>query len=139
MSKFKLEPDYNYDFFLMALCCHEKDYRICWAINNILNTDLRKEKDLNIPQKKGNAASLFSLYFYNDEEQFREYYLVSNKNETSVLIPEQKQADYFMLVKGTLGSNEKEQMLLKIKGSGMVLTAYTVEPGSLRSKQNLIF
>ena len=40
--KHLLEEEYEYDFKLLGICCHEKDYRLCWAVNSTLDLNLSK-------------------------------------------------------------------------------------------------
>ena len=40
--KYHLEEEYEYDFDLYGISSHEKDYRICWAINNSLGLSLER-------------------------------------------------------------------------------------------------
>ena len=37
-----LENDFEYTFQLIGISCHEKDYRLCWAINQKLALNLKK-------------------------------------------------------------------------------------------------
>ena len=43
--KHLLEEKYEFDFNLLGICCHEKDYRLCWAVNSTLRLNLSKTKD----------------------------------------------------------------------------------------------
>jgi hypothetical protein len=40
--KHLLVEEYEYDFSLLGICCHEKDYRLCWAVNSTLDLNLTK-------------------------------------------------------------------------------------------------
>jgi len=138
-SKFVLEVEPDYDFSLLGICSHEKDYRISWAINNELGISLQRTQDLELTEKKKGMTSGFSMYSYNDEEKYREYYILANRNGSSFLLPEQKQADYFLLIRSSPAEEEKQEILEKIKRIGLVLTAYEIMPLTLKSRQNLLF
>lgn len=139
MNKFKLTIEYDYDFTLVGISCHEKDYRIAWALNNKLRTDLRKAEDLKIELKKNISPTLFPFYEFIDEELFREFFLLSNRGGKGLLIPEQKQVDYFLMVKGNFSPADKNSLLKQVKDINIVLAAYDIDPNSLDSKQNLLF
>lgn len=139
MNKFKLEIEYNYDFALIGIASHEKDYRICWAINNKLGFDLKKTDDLEIKDKKQTDATFFSLYLYENEEQYSEYYIISNRSSNGMLIPEQKQVDYFLMIRGSVTEEQVSKIVKLLRELSMVLTAYEIDPNQLRSKQNLLF
>ena len=37
--KYTLLEEYDYDFTLIGISCHAKDYRICWSINQRFGYD----------------------------------------------------------------------------------------------------
>ena len=45
--KLTLEIENEFDFSLLGISCHAKDYRISWALNNSLNIKLKKEDDIH--------------------------------------------------------------------------------------------
>ena len=99
MSKFELEEEYEFDFFLLGISSHEKDYRICWAINNILEISLEKEdRDIEVSVKKSNRTSLHSMYTFYDDNQETIYRLIANRSNLGFLVPETPQADYFLQI-----------------------------------------
>jgi hypothetical protein len=129
--------DYDYDFFLVGVSCHEKDYRFVWSVNQALGADFSRAQSLEIKEKsqKGN----FQVFHFADEEMHADYYIVQNKNETGILVPEKKTADYLLLVKGDLYDELKEKIISRIKTIKQVLTAFEIFPAELKSKQHLIF
>lgn len=139
MNKFKLTIEYDYDFALVGISCHEKDYRIAWAINTKLKIELRKAEDLKIELKKNTSPTLFPFYEFIDEEGFREYFLIGNRGGKGLLIPEQKQVDYFLMIRGTYNDADKISLLKQLKDINIVLAAYDIDANKLDSKQNLLF
>jgi len=139
MAKFSLDIEYDYDFLLIGISCHEKDYRLCWAMNKELNIELEKQPDLEIKEKKQVESSGHSLYIFPDEENYIEYSVVANRATGGLLVPEQKQADYLLKVTGTLTTEKKESILSAVRSIGIVLMAYDINPSSLKSKQSLQF
>lgn len=133
MSKTKLVVEYDYDFCLIGIVCHEKDYRLCWTLNNALQINLSKKDD----HDTGN--SLHSLFHYNQELLFREYYLVANRGNTGMLVEDHRQVDYFFIVRGEVGADEQKLFLDQFKQIAMVSAAYAMDANVLKSKHNLIF
>ena len=132
MSKTKLQIEYDYEFCLIGIVSHEKDYKLCWMLNTALNISLAKTEEHAAEHSK------HSMYSYISEEQFREYYLLANKGEGHYLIEEHKHMDYFLIIKGSLEEDEKKHILELIKKTGMVSAAYLIDVPSLKSKHNLI-
>lgn len=139
MSKARLEIEFDYDFLLFGICCHLKDYRLCWSLNRKLGADLQKEDDYELVAKTDETPRKFSFYSWNDEENHLKFIVVGNRSTQGLLIQEQKQADYFLLVEGLIDLVDSEGLLTKIKGIDVVLTAYSIDPNQLKSKQNLLF
>jgi len=137
MSKFLLPIEEDYDFTLVGISCHSKDYRLCWEINNVLNTDLIRTQDLEI-SKKG-TANAHSFYEYIDEDNYLEYYLISNRGDNGFLVPEQKSVDFFLIAKGNISDNHTKDIICKINSLSLVLTSFSIDSNQLKSKQNLLF
>lgn len=139
MSKFELEEEYEFDFFLLGISSHEKDYRICWAINNILEISLEKEdRDIEVSVKKSNRTSLHSMYTFYDDNQETIYRLIANRSNLGFLVPESPQADYFLHISDGYHL-DFEKISTLINHIPFVLTTFKIDPESLKSKKNLIF
>lgn len=162
MGKHTLEIEYDYNFVLIGISSHEKDYRVCWALNNKLGLELVKVNSLEIKGKKQETPSFFSLFTYDHPDGFFEYTVVANLSEgkagvtmentlfgnkakshsyseNEFLIPEHKQMNYFFVVKGELSETESLQLVKQIREIDMVLTAIPLEASQLKSRHNLIF
>ena len=138
--KYLLEEDYEFDFNLLGICCHEKDYRLCWAVNSTLNLNLSKaSEDIElIFNKESKPDANFSIYSYIDQYNSDQYYLISNKCQRTWLIPEKSHFDFFLMIK----SDEKKSYKLylkKLRSIPFILTANHVVVKQLKSKENLIF
>ena len=162
MGKHTLKIEYDYDFVLIGVSSHEKDYRICWALNKVLGIGLIKNESLEIKSKKQNTPSYFSLFSYESTDEFIEYSVISNlsenkilsskehslftksgkesqSTENGILIPEHKQMNYFLMIRGEMENVDVEEIIRKIKEIDIVLTAVNIDANELKSKKNLIF
>jgi len=137
MSKVLLNIEEDYDFILIGISCHTKDYRLCGGINKTLYIDLIRTRDLEI-SKKG-KVSIYSFYEFLDNDNYLEYYLVSNLGSNGYLISEQKKVDFFLLVKGSTSIDLVEDIICKINSLSLVLTSFNIDPNQLKSKHNLLF
>ena len=137
--KYTLEEEYEYDFRLIGISCHEKDYRLCWGLNNGLCLSLAKEEgEIEVLIKKTNEFSKHALYSYFQEDTENEFSLLNNRSKSGYLVPEQAHADYLFMIKESYDVNIVE-LISKIKSIPFVLTAFEVKVGELKSKENLIF
>jgi len=137
--KYLLEDDFEYDFKLVGISCHERGYRLCWGVNHILSLSLSKEEqEIEVYHKKNNRHSrhaLFSTYDLNTED---EVHLIANRGKSGYLIPEQKHADYLLMIKGE-GLLDYNLVVSKLKNVSFILTAFNIEVSQLKSKENLNF
>ena len=117
---------------LFGIACHRADYRLCWEMNNSLELDLEKQEDYSV---EGHS---YSMYYFNDKDNYREIFLIANKSDNSFLIPEQKQVDYFLQVYGHLPEEDVKLITSKLNSISIVLTAFFLNPENLKSKQLLI-
>lgn len=160
MAKHTLEIEFDYDFVLIGIVSHEKDYRLAWSINNLMDLQLTKQDSLEIKGKKQSTPSFFSFFHFDNENEFIDYAVIANLSEakslaeaentlfgtgeghetdTEYLIPEQKQISYFFVIRGEMDDDEVEDVIQKVKSIEGVQTAVRIDVKSLRSKQNLIF
>ena len=137
MSKLVLTFEEDYDFSLIGISCHSKDYRLCWELNKALSIDMIRTADLEISKK--DKISAFSFYEFIDEANYLEFYLISNRGNSGYIVPEQKTMDFFLMVKGNISDNHTKECIAKINSLSLVLTSFNVDPNQLKSKQNLLF
>ena len=134
MSKTKLKVEYDFDFCLIGIVCSEKDFRLCWMLNNQLGWKLAKTDD------HVSSAGNHPVFSFSDEELMRDYYLIVNKSDTGkLLIDEHQHTDYFIIIKGEITDEEKKYFAEQIKKLGSVSASYMIYADTLKSEQNLIF
>lgn len=133
-----LHINYDYDFLLIGICSHAKDYRICWEINRMLGIRLERGDDMTLNTPDGELMS-YSLYFCEDGETNNYFHVISNKSSNRLLVTEQKQVDYFLRIKGNISQGYTEDVIKKIRSIPIVLTVYKIDPGKLKAKQKLLF
>ena len=137
MSKFSLEIEEDFDFFMLGICSHVKDYRLCWEINKEFEIQLQKDPDLEVASN--GEIKNYSFNSYENNSGPNDFYLISNKSELGYLVPEEKKCDYFLIVKGPIEESEEVDIIKRLNASKNILTCYPIEASELRSKNNLIF
>ncbi|GAA4273329.1 IPExxxVDY family protein [Aquimarina gracilis] len=152
-----LEDD---DYELIAIHSSLPSYRLAFLLNKTLNLHLfRKREDINF--EYDDLTANFPLYQYDDHFQYSTYNLLGNKFSvkieakkpatqglfattedtfvTKYLIPELKNVDYFLKIETESTTLMSKPILSKILDVTQIITAYTVEYTTLKSKNNLIF
>lgn len=133
----ELQPEpASYTF--LGISCHLQDYRLSYLLNLHLNLRLIKKDDLCTRSFNQKNEAAFSFYQYGDEDNFYSCFLLSNRSEAFILVPEMKQVDYMMIVDGEFKKAAKEQMLHGIRSIPQVLTSYEVKVSDIRNNASLL-
>lgn len=137
MAKLTLEVSYDFDFILIGISCHEKDYRLCWAVNNALAIDLKKTTDHILELKNQKENQNYSRFEYINEDTFSEYFILANRSANGLLVPEQKQTDYFLIIRSN--NANAENIITKLKEVNFINAVFNIDVDTLKSKHNLLF
>lgn len=101
-EKYKLEfniEDEADEYEIIGICSHVPIHQIIWDINRKLKFRLKmSEKPLEIHRKKNQVFEFPYFLDYGREEDYMEIYLVQNKSQGNLLIPELAQIDYFLFL-----------------------------------------
>ncbi|WP_405610653.1 IPExxxVDY family protein [Polaribacter sp. Asnod1-A03] len=142
------------EYSLIGIHSTLEDYKLAYLLNKTLNTHFCKsEKDLEFVIEKKEVT--FSLFNYENVSYDIEYFLISNSftsknqavsknlllnSETKThLIPEKKKVDFFLKICGDLEYELVIKTINKIKNIDHVITAYSIDKNTLKSKDFLIF
>lgn len=137
MAKLTLDFQPQFDFLLYGISCHLKNYKFIWNINNSLQTSFEREKD-HVIYDKEKLKHMFPNYLHNNKEYQTYVNIIANRSASSYLIPEQKQADYFLIIHEPIQNEELELIIGGIKQLNVVNIIYEIDPEGLKSKHNLL-
>lgn len=122
---------------LYGIVSQEKPHRLAWLLNKIHPYKFVRIDDYELEiNSKPNA---FAQFIFDDEENHTQYVILCNKDESSFLIPELRNFDYLLLIKGAIDFFENETLKNNIKTIPSIQIIFEVETDKLKSKQNLIY
>ncbi|AOW18027.1 hypothetical protein LPB03_11430 [Polaribacter vadi] len=141
------------EYSLIGIHTTLEDYKLAYLLNKILGTSFSKsKKDLHIEELSKKTA--FSLYNYSNLEYEFEWFLIANsskrENQTesnelllttetkTYLIPEKKKVDFFIKISGNVSYSFVVKTIDKIKTIDQVITSYSIDKNTLKSKDFLI-
>lgn len=130
--------DEPFNGVLWGIVAQVKEYQLSWHLNKLLGFDLKRADDIEVIQKKKNKTSLFSFFRYESELDKWEVYVLSNKHLGEFLVPEVKQVDFFLMIKGDISASQEEQLLTKIKELPIVQLTVKLDYSRLKSRHNLM-
>lgn len=125
MGKLRLDSDPEPDVFLIAISSHVNDYRLTWALNNGLEIELGRRPS-DIKEQGPEQMAHFAVFDHMDEATRENITLISNHAPEGVLIADQRQADYFLVVDGN-DPRRSAEMLDRVRASEFVLAAYLLD------------
>ena len=142
------------EYSLIGIHSALEDFKLAYLLNKSLNTRFYKAKeDLEfvIEEKK----AFFSIYNYENIEYDYDWFLIANsyrrENQTAsnellltsetktYLIPEKKKVDFFLKICGESEYAFVLKTINSIKSIDNVITAYSIDKNTLKSKDFLIF
>tara|TARA_R110001632_G_scaffold19898_1_gene59802 strand:+ start:2113 stop:2583 length:471 start_codon:yes stop_codon:yes gene_type:complete len=142
------------NYTLIGIHTALEDFKLAFLLNNNLNT-LFSKANFSLDFESEHSKASFSIYNYINEEYDFEWYLIANSykeertnaldtivlsTETKTyLIPEKKRVDYFLKIVGETNQELIYKTVDKINQINQVVTSYTVESNTLKSKEFLIF
>jgi hypothetical protein len=149
MDDFCEEP-----YSLIGIHSTLEDYKLAYLINQNLNTRFYKAiKDLEFKRDKKKAS--FSIYNYENTNDGFDWFLIANsyrrENQTvsnellltsetkTYLIPEKKKVDFFLKICGDSEYDFMMKTIQKIINIENVITAYSIDKNTLKSRDFLIF
>lgn len=139
LNRKNLKFEIDFDFILIALTTSLKDYRICYLINKSLNFNFVREDDLKLDIGPGGSEVLFSIYHYSWETTETDFIFIGNKGSDGYLVPEMREADYFILIKNYIDENDLEHLISALNRIPEVVAAVKIEPKKIKSRENLLF
>ena len=142
------------EYSLIGIHSTLEDYKLAYLLNEDLNTRFYKAKqDLEFVREKKKAS--FSIYNYENKEYDFEWFLIANsytrENQTvsnellltsetkTYLIPEKKKVDFFLKICGEVEYEFVKKTINKIINIDNVITAFSIDQNTLKSKDFLIF
>ncbi len=97
VKKLKLEDQNSVDFRGLGIVSPEKDYRLCYLLNNELGFDFDKSVNIAFYDPAKNQRKAVSCYIHNDTDAGDVLYLVKNKQEGFFMVPDMREVDFIFL------------------------------------------
>ncbi|QXV66583.1 IPExxxVDY family protein [Mucilaginibacter sp. 21P] len=139
MNRKILKFEIDLDFVLIAITTSLKDYRICYHINKCLNFNFTRVDDLKLDSGNYGNEMLFSFYNYSWENTETDFYFIGNKGTEGYLVPEMREADYFLMIKNYIDDEDLENIISCLNKIPEIVAAVKIDPKKIKSRENLLF
>ena len=137
-KKLTLNYQPELEFTLLGISSHENDYHLSWVLNQKLGLQFIKTKYLVVLQPESELSQEFSVFNYEDEDALLVYNLISNKCEQGYLVPELKNIDFFLQISGEINQGFLNQIIEKLRNSGVVNASFVLDPKKIKAAEKLI-
>lgn len=127
----------DYNFILIGIICHHKDYRLCYEINRKLEINLVKCEDYELFFNSRKTQSSFARFGYKNSGG-DDFVLLSNKGSRGALLQEQPQLDYLLKITENQPQESYASIAKTLKDIPIILGAFALEPLQLPSREYLI-
>jgi len=138
LKKTYLDIDFDFDFRLWGIATSLRDYQVCLLVNKALKTRLSRLNDIELPVPEQNRLLLFSTFRYEDPMDKGVFHLIANKYNGDFLVPEIRQADFFLRFCGAAPDEYIDDIAAKLKRINQFLMLIPLQPEKLKSKMNLM-
>lgn len=142
------------EYSLIGIHTALEDFKLAYLLNRNLKTHFSKSKNnLEFENDKNNAS--FSIYNFSSKKYVFDWFLIANsfkrENQTesnelllttetkTYLIPEKKKVDFFIKICGEVDFQFVSETVEKIKNIEQIITSYSIDKNTLKSKDFLIF
>lgn len=153
-----LLDDVEEEYQLLAIHGSLEEYKMAYFLNKHLHLKLKRAR-VDVDFNHGNIQALYPLFVFKQPARYRTYNLIKNKYkgpakkvvssgslfieeevspQITYLIPEYKEVDYFLKIEDDEEIGNFQKMINTITLIPNVITAYAVDTGQLKSKNNLI-
>ncbi|MFM7015692.1 MAG: IPExxxVDY family protein [Bacteroidota bacterium] len=133
-----LDFESEYDFLVLGIFCAYRDYKICFELNNVLELSFEMQDDFELQLEKKGSTGQFPIFLAEnaDEEQ---YFVIGNKGNNGLFIPELRQVDYFLLIRNQTRDNSTSELIEKIKSIEIVSSVIEISPKELKSGEHFMY
>ncbi|MEI6575478.1 MAG: IPExxxVDY family protein [Bacteroidota bacterium] len=127
VKKLSSEPYSAEEFHILGIATQLRDYRLCHQINKTLYLDLEKIDDLSAELSDEKTLGYFSIYRFQKPENYIDFFLIANKSPDGILLPDLRQADFFLVIHGPFSKESQDRFIKTAKTIPGVLAAFRIE------------
>jgi len=140
LNKKLLKLEIDLDFVLIAITAPLRDYRVAYLINKHLHFNFVRINDHEV-QIYPTSAEPVPFAMFNDfwEASESDFYLIANRGTDGMLIPEMREADYFLMIKNYIDDYDLAEIINGLNRIPEIVAAIKIDPKRIKSKENLLF
>ena len=131
--------DYTPDFKTIGVFTAQKDYRLCWLLDQYLHTAFRRLPDFTFVANNKQTPLAIPVYRHIDRRLLSSYFLIPNKPEATLLFQKPANMDYLFLVKQPSDQFDLQRLIKGIRNIPQVNTAVEADPFLGKTAESFYF
>lgn len=135
MAFHTLEIEDEYDFEIIGVSSHEKDYRLAWSLNKTLGWRLVRIEDAVVEGKR--STTHHARFRWTHPVDQTVFTLIDNKTPEGTFMPDLMQFDYLLKIEQPSESSMKK-LQSGLRKTDFVLAFQRQEVDKLKYKDNLL-
>ena len=136
-KRHKLAVSIDEDYCLLGIASDEPDYKLCWLINQQLDTSFARMDDLVLYNSRLNEDQEVPLFVYYDENKMVTYRLIRNRLTSGHFLSDLKNIDYVLHIQGDIVTDEIDDFLQKIVKTPGIRFCVPVDLKRIRERERL--
>ncbi|PKP00902.1 MAG: hypothetical protein CVU14_06395 [Bacteroidetes bacterium HGW-Bacteroidetes-9] len=140
MAKRKLisEPASFPDLSILGIASQLKDYRMAFFLNRDTHLNLANLDDIPIYFEKEDLLIKFPIYSCFEADQRLYYYLIGNNFDRIKMIPEYKQADYLLFLKGQINNERLTSLISSIRTIKEIQLVFAIDKDKIKNLEGIM-
>lgn len=134
-KKLLLEYEDENPYYYIGISSSIMDYQMIFDLNKHLSLKFKHVDAFHFKTK--NKEYIYSLYTFLDNVNLVNYYLISNKDINTSLVPSFKHLDFFIIMEGEVDENTVDEMARDIKKLSRVLFSSQLSADNFDKIKNL--
>jgi len=136
-KKISFVYDLTDEYQIIGICSHLKEYKLCWHLNKVLNSNLSKLEDFSFSSRNVSSEN-YSFFYYNDKNNRNNIFLLSNKNDNMTLLEKIPEADFLLIIKGVFSDKRIEDIITALKKTSNILTVFSVNMNKIKEMNSFL-
>ena len=126
------------DFCLLGVVSDEPDYKLCWIINQSLDMNFERQKDLHLFHPKLKEDQVFSHFSYNDDNALITFRIIRNRTESGYYLNELKNIDYLIHIQGEINTMRIRNFMLSVGALESVRMCVPSDLSRIKNRERLL-
>ena len=135
MAFHTLEIEDEYDFEIIGVSSHEKDYRLAWSLNKSMGWRLVRIEDAVAEGKR--STTHHARFRWTHPVDQTVFTLIDNKTPDGVFMPDMAQFDYILKIEQS-GEVVSDAFYQRLRNADFVLAIHLQDVDKLKFKNNLL-